>query len=48
MVHSATPILPSYNYYGIKLVSVTFIPRISFVIVVGEKDIRKIFVLPSS
>jgi len=32
----------------IKLVSATFFPRISFVIIVGKKDIKKLFVLPSS
>ncbi len=31
-----------------KLVSATFLPRISFVIIVGKKDIRKLFVLPNS
>jgi len=31
-----------------KLMSATFLPRISFVIIVGKKDIRKLFVLPSS
>jgi len=31
-----------------KLVSVTFLPRISFVIIVGKRDIRNLFVLPSS
>jgi hypothetical protein len=31
-----------------KLVSATFFPRISFVIIVGKKDIMKLFVLPSS
>jgi hypothetical protein len=31
-----------------KLVSVTFLPKISFVIIVGKSDIRKLFVLPSS
>jgi hypothetical protein len=31
-----------------KLMSPTFLPRISFVIIVGKKDIRKLFVLPSS
>jgi len=30
-----------------KLMSVTFFPRISFVIIVGKKDIRKLFILPS-
>jgi hypothetical protein len=30
-----------------KLVSVTFLLRISFVITVGKRDIRKLFVLPS-
>jgi hypothetical protein len=30
-----------------KLMSATFFPRISFVIIVG-KDIRKLFILPSS
>jgi hypothetical protein len=29
-------------------VNATFLPRISFVIIVGERDIRKLFVLPSS
>jgi hypothetical protein len=28
--------------------SVTFLPRISFVIIVRKKDIRKLYVLPSS
>jgi hypothetical protein len=32
----------------IKLMNATFLPRISFVIIVGKKDIRKLFVLPSS
>jgi hypothetical protein len=31
-----------------KLVSVTFLSKISFVIIVGKRDIRKIYVLPSS
>ncbi len=31
-----------------KLVSVTFFPKISFVIIVGKKDIRKLFILFSS
>jgi hypothetical protein len=31
-----------------KLVSATFLPRISFVIIVGKKDIRNLSVLPSS
>jgi len=31
-----------------KLVSATFLMRISFVIIVGKRDIRKLFVLPSS
>jgi hypothetical protein len=30
-----------------KLVSVTFLPKIFFVIIVGKKDIKKLFVLPS-
>jgi hypothetical protein len=55
-VHSATPILPSYNYYGnsahkalrTKLVSATFLSRIFFMIIMGNKDIKKLFVLPSS
>jgi hypothetical protein len=29
-------------------VSATFPPKISFVIIVGKRDIRKVFVLPSS
>jgi hypothetical protein len=28
--------------------NVTFFPRISFVIIVGKRDIRKLFILPSS
>jgi hypothetical protein len=32
----------------IKLVNATFLPRISFVIIMGKKDIRKLFVLLSS
>jgi hypothetical protein len=31
-----------------KLMSATFLLRISFVIIVGKKDIKKLFVLPSS
>ncbi len=30
-----------------KLVSATFLPRISFVIIVGKRDIRKLSILPS-
>jgi hypothetical protein len=32
----------------IKLLSVTFLPRISFVIILGKRDIRNLSVLPSS
>jgi hypothetical protein len=31
-----------------KLMSATFFPKISFVIIVGKRDIRKLSVLPSS
>jgi hypothetical protein len=31
-----------------KLLSATFLPRISFVIIVGKRDIGKLFVLPNS
>jgi len=31
-----------------KLVNATFLPRISFVIIVGKRDIKKLFVLSSS
>jgi hypothetical protein len=31
-----------------KLMSATFLPRISFLIIVGKRDIRKLFVFPSS
>jgi len=31
-----------------KLVSATFLPRISFVIIVGKMDIRNLSILPSS
>jgi hypothetical protein len=31
-----------------KLMSATFLPRISFVIIMGKRDIRKLSVLPSS
>jgi len=30
------------------LVSATFLPRIFFMIIVGKRDIRKLFILPSS
>jgi hypothetical protein len=33
---------------AIKLMSATFLQRISFVIIVGKREIRKLFVLPSS
>jgi hypothetical protein len=32
----------------IKLMNTTFFPRISFLIIVGKKDIRKLFILASS
>jgi hypothetical protein len=32
----------------IKLMNATFLPRISFVIIVGKRDNMKLFVLPSS
>ncbi len=32
----------------IKLMNETFLPRISFVIIMGKRDIMKLFVLPSS
>ncbi len=41
-IHLATPILPT------KLMSATFLLRIPFVIIVGKRDIMKLFVLPSS
>ncbi len=41
-VHSATSILPT------KLVNATFFPRIFFMISVGKRDIKKLFVFPSS
>jgi len=31
-----------------KLVNATFLPKISFVIIVGKRDIRNLFVLPCS
>jgi hypothetical protein len=31
-----------------KLVSATFLAKISFMIIVGKRDIRELFVLPSS
>ncbi len=49
-----TRLHPSYLFITIvailptKLVNATFFPRISFVIIVGKRDIRKFFVLPSS
>ncbi len=48
-MHLASPILPYYNCYGLrtKLVNATFLSRISFVIIVGKKDIMKLFILPS-
>jgi hypothetical protein len=32
----------------IELISATFLPRISFVIIVGKRDIRNLSILPSS
>jgi hypothetical protein len=49
-VHSATPILPSYNYCGnpAHKASECNIPSwISFVIIVGKRDIKNLFVLLS-
>jgi hypothetical protein len=31
-----------------KLMNATFLPRLFLVIIVGKKDIKKLFVLPSS
>ncbi len=42
LIATTTAILPT------KLMSATFLSRISFVIIVGKKDIRKLFILPSS
>ncbi len=50
-MHLATPILPSCNYCGNpahKANECNILLRISFVIIVGKRDIRKLFVLPSS
>ncbi len=48
-VHSTAPILPTIvAIMPTKLMSATFLPRISFVIIVGKRDIKKLFVLPSS
>ncbi len=50
-VHSATPIYLLVTTVAIlptKLMSATFLLKISFVIIVGKRDIRKLFVLPSS
>jgi hypothetical protein len=50
-MHLVAPILPSYNYCGNpahKASESTFLPSISFVIIVGKRDIRKLSVLPSS
>ncbi len=51
VMHSATPILPSCNYCGNpahKASECKFLLRISFVIIVGKRDIKKLFVLPTS
>jgi hypothetical protein len=51
VVHFTTPILSFYNYCGnpaTKLMSAPFLPMISFVIIVGKRDIRKLFILPRS
>jgi hypothetical protein len=50
VVHSASPILLFDNYCGNpahKVSECNIPPRISFVIIVGKRDIKKLFVLPS-
>jgi hypothetical protein len=50
-VHSVTPILPSCNYCGNpahKANECNILSGISFVIIVGKKDIKNLFILPSS
>jgi hypothetical protein len=49
-VHLTSPILSSYNYCGNlahKASEYNIFFRISFVIIVGNRDIKKLFVLPS-
>jgi hypothetical protein len=51
VVHSTTPVLPSCNYYGNpthKANGCNILFEISFVIIMGKRDIKKLFVLPSS
>jgi hypothetical protein len=49
-VHSTTPYLltTTMAILPTKRVSATFLPRIFFVIIVGKRDIKNLFVLPSS
>ncbi len=51
VVHSVAPtylLATIVSILPIKLMSATFLRRISFVIIMGKRDIRKLFVLPSS
>ncbi len=47
-LHPSYLLITTVVILPIKLMSATFLPRMSFVIIVGKRDIRKLFVLPSS
>jgi hypothetical protein len=48
MLHPFLLLVTTMAILPTKLVSATFLPRISFVIIVGKRYIKKLFVLPSS
>jgi len=48
LLHSSYLFATIVAILPIKLMSAIFLPRISFVIIVGKKDIKKLFVLPNS
>jgi len=47
-LHASNFLTTTVTILPTKLVSATFLLKISFVIIVGKRDIRKLFVLPSS
>jgi hypothetical protein len=47
-LHPSYLFLPIMAILPTKLVSVTFLLKISFVITMGNRDIKKLFILPSS
>ncbi len=47
-LHPSYLLVTNLTILPTKLVSATFLPKIFFVIITGKKDIKKLFVLPSS